>query len=280
MVFLIGRILIRDFEQGISFKKIIHFWKRRWFRTIPAYLVSIFLIITLSYLTHTHFQKWEVLKTIFFIQNLNHEPKSFFIESWSLSIEEWFYLTLPILLFIFHKISKVSIKINIIIIFFIVFIASNFIRLFYFQNLNIGTLTEWDNNLRKPVITRLDSILIGVLGAWIFHFKRLFFDKNKTILFVLGFIIFLFNKFLFDFFTEFNFYSCVLYFCIMPFSILMMLPQFYYLKETKLHFVNKIITKGSLISYSMYLVNLTIVSFLILNHLPFNFFIKFLLFWI
>jgi len=68
--FLIGRILIRDFQDGISLHKVFYFWKRRWFRTLPAYVFTIFLIITLSYLYHVHFNKFEVLKTIFFVQNI------------------------------------------------------------------------------------------------------------------------------------------------------------------------------------------------------------------
>lgn len=71
--------------------KMEYFWKRRWFRILPAYFFSIFLIVILSYITHTHFKIWEVIKTIFFVQNISHAPKSFFTESWSLSIEEWFF---------------------------------------------------------------------------------------------------------------------------------------------------------------------------------------------
>ena len=33
--FLIGQILIRNFDSGISLSKITDFWKRRWFRTLP-----------------------------------------------------------------------------------------------------------------------------------------------------------------------------------------------------------------------------------------------------
>ena len=279
--FLIGRILIRDFQDGISLHKVFYFWKRRWFRTLPAYVFTIFLIITLSYLYHVHFNKFEVLKTIFFVQNIFHAPKYFFTESWSLSIEEWFYLTLPILLFIFLKISKLSIKINIIILFILILILSNLIRTYYFININVTSITVWDDNFRKPIITRLDSILIGVLGSWFYIYKKDFFTKNMNLFFIMGLSIFLCNKIYFDHFVkDFNFYVSVIYFSLIPFSILLMIPFFYNMHQPKNRLLNNIITYGSLISYSLYLLNSTVIIGFILNYLHLNPAFKFVLFWI
>ncbi len=241
--FLIGRILIRDFEFGISLKKLIDFWKRRWWRTLPAYYFTVLLIIVVSIILNSSFDKTEAIKSLFFIQNISHEPKSFFIESWSLSIEEWFYLSLPIFLFLFNYLLKLKIKTNVILACFLILILSNGIRLFYFININVNSLEIWDNSFRKPVITRLDSILIGVLGAWYFHFKKDFFKKYQNILFIIGLIVFTSNKLYLDYFLDFNFYTCVLYFSVMPFSILLMIPKIYHSKETKLHLFNNIITK-------------------------------------
>lgn len=278
--FLIGRILIRDFEQKIDIYTLINFWKRRWWRTLPAYFFTIFLIIFIS-LFLDHSINWQsFFKSLFFLQNFSYHSGEFFPESWSLSIEEWFYLCLPILLFSIFSTSSINIRKTIIISFFIILIFSTSIRLFIFNHTNINSVQEWDQLLRSPVITRMDSILIGVIGAWFYHFKKAFFYKRRNLLFLTGLVIFFINKIYFDYFLNFNIYSCVLYFSVMPASIMLMLPKFYFMKKTNFHFLNTIISKGSLISYSMYLLNLTIISSLILHSLNFNTWIKFLIFWI
>ncbi len=106
--FLIGGILIKILnKEKPSFKGLLDFWKRRWMRTIPAYfLVLIFLIIyTLIFLPNNLPDDW--YRFFFFTQNfLGHYRPGFFAEAWSLSIEEWFYLTVPLILFGFLIIFK------------------------------------------------------------------------------------------------------------------------------------------------------------------------------
>lgn len=277
--FLIGRILIRDFKEDISFRKIFNFWKRRWWRTLPAYFFTIIIILVVSFLSQKSINLEYLFKSLIFVQNFTYHSAEFFPESWSLSIEEWFYLILPVILFFIFFISKKTIRKTILIAFIIILLASILIRYYIFYNTEINSIQLWDQNLRSPVITRLDSILIGVLGAWFYHFKRSFFDSKKGILFILGIILFLTNKIFFDYFIVYDFYTCVLYFSIMPLSILLMVPKFYHMKETKLLYFNNVITKGSLISYSMYLINLTIISTLILQPLKISIWFKFILFW-
>src|ERR1035437_361726 len=96
--FLIGQILIRDFTNGISFKKIMYFWKRRWFRTLPLY----YAVILVKFIFFDSSLGLKFFAYIFFLQN-NFVGISFLPVSWSLVVEEWFYLTLPLLLFLFLK---------------------------------------------------------------------------------------------------------------------------------------------------------------------------------
>lgn len=279
--FLIGRILIRDFQDGMNFKIIVRFWKRRWFRTIPAYFFSILLIIILSIIKVYPFEKIEVLKSLFFIQNIFFAPKSFFTESWSLSIEEWFYLTMPILLFFLYIFGKTSIKRNVLIAFFIILIFSFFIRCYYFFNINIDSVTIWDNQFRKPVITRLDSILAGVLAAWFYVFNKEQFYKLRNILFIVGLSFFLAHKIYADYFlTIFGFYQSVVYLFFIPLAVALMIPKIYYIKEASSKFLSKCISIGSLTSYSLYLLNSTIVMGFILHPMILDPYLKFILFWI
>ena len=97
--FLIGGIFIKDFEKDISFKSLLNFWKRRWYRTLPNYflILSSLLLLSIPEIDFANF------KYFIFLQNLYSPISPFFTESWSLSIEEWFYLTAPLLIICFKK---------------------------------------------------------------------------------------------------------------------------------------------------------------------------------
>jgi peptidoglycan/LPS O-acetylase OafA/YrhL len=70
------------------------FWVRRWLRTIPPYLVALALAwMAVRVQRHDSFN-WGYL---FFIQNY-YERLPFFLVSWSLCIEEHFYVFVPLLL--------------------------------------------------------------------------------------------------------------------------------------------------------------------------------------
>lgn len=278
--FLIGRIIIKSFSEGITFKKVRYFWQRRWWRTLPAFYFAFFLLIILSLIFNKIIHWPTAFKTLFFSQNLVYHSGEFFPEAWSLSIEEWFYLILPITLFSMFYISKKFIKTTVLFSFVIIFLISFCFRFYFHLNSNVSTVVEWDQTFRSPVITRLDSLLFGVLGAWFYIFKKDLFKNYQNLFFIIGASIFIINKIYGDYFLSFNFYTNVLLLSIMPFSILLMLPKLYYLNETKLPILNKIITEGSLISYSMYLINLSIVSHIFLVPLSISIWLKFVLFWI
>ncbi len=74
--------------------KIVKFWLRRWLRTIPPYWAA----LTLSWLAvFIHSRKPFDYGYLAFIQNYYSEIP-YFLVSWSLCIEEHFYLFLPLLL--------------------------------------------------------------------------------------------------------------------------------------------------------------------------------------
>ena len=117
--FLIGGILIRTTEKQkcLSLRDLKTFWFRRWFRTIPAYLFALILNLTLYFFINLQnhsikdtlklmFLKEKLWKYFFFLQNLTSNMiTQFFAETWSLAVEEWFYLLLPIVLFFSLKSS-------------------------------------------------------------------------------------------------------------------------------------------------------------------------------
>ena len=108
--FLIGRIIYNLYQsEDFSFKSVSYFWVRRWFRTLPNYYLA--LILNIGIAIYIGIKLPEALwQYVFFIQNFAWETPSLFIESWSLSIEEFAYIIGPLLLyctlFIKTKLSK------------------------------------------------------------------------------------------------------------------------------------------------------------------------------
>ena len=85
--FLIGTIIINNYDNNFSFKSIQHFWMRRWLRTLPAYL---FVITALMLIKQVFDYRY-----FFFLQGLINFNFDLLPASWSLCIEEWFYLLFP-----------------------------------------------------------------------------------------------------------------------------------------------------------------------------------------
>ena len=88
--FLIGRIYLRGVagENFSAFK----FWESRWLRTIPPYLVA----LGFAALANIHFQNSRIhLYYLLFLQN--YLGIDGFTISWSLCVEEHFYLALPLI---------------------------------------------------------------------------------------------------------------------------------------------------------------------------------------
>jgi peptidoglycan/LPS O-acetylase OafA/YrhL len=74
--------------------QLLRFWQRRWLRTLPLYL----LILPVAYLSVYVARRQSFdLAYLFFAQNYR-DTMPFFLISWSLCVEEHFYLILPLLL--------------------------------------------------------------------------------------------------------------------------------------------------------------------------------------
>lgn len=102
--FLIGSIFLNNviLKNEITLQSIKNFWVRRWFRTIPNYYLAIFIHIGTLFLLKKDLSGFGI-SYFFFFQNFAWPYPDFFHASWSLSVEEWFYLTLPIMSLIGFK---------------------------------------------------------------------------------------------------------------------------------------------------------------------------------
>lgn len=173
--FLIGGILIRLAEEGRLNRigDVIAFWRRRWFRTLPNYYL--FLGLHLAWRTWVLGfpdqvrTNWEYLV---FVQNLTHPPGFFFPETWSLAVEEWFYLLFPLLLFVALRCLRNPAHAWTAVIGLFICIPTGF-RLWHVASSAMpvtaqeleGAMRMWDSVVRKIVYLRLDVVMYGVMGA-------------------------------------------------------------------------------------------------------------------
>lgn len=264
--FLIGGILIKTLESNsASFKVLLNFWKRRWIRTLPNYLLVLFILVIISIFTTLEAKPESIYRYVFFIQNFNNIHPDFFPEAWSLSVEEWFYLLIPSVIFILISLTKLNTRKTILIVVLFTILYSIIFRYYRYTTVPVTSLSDWDKLFRKQVITRLDSIMFGVLAAYICNYHNFIWSKYKNRYFGLGIIIIILQKI----YTvinvhEINLFNYVLSFSTNSIAIMMLLP---YLNEVKTGkgLGYRIITYTSLISYSMYLLNLSFVQLWIID---------------
>ncbi|WP_028591718.1 acyltransferase family protein [Paenibacillus massiliensis] len=159
--FLIGTIMLKDIYHDAKWKKLYEFCAKRWFRTLPAYF---FMVIILYIVQKDKFN----IETLFFLQNFRAEHLDFFAVSWSLSIEEWFYVLFAIFFLLLAKISN-SKKSSFIIVIVSLLILLSATRVYYVINYS----PVWDFGVRKQIPLRFDSMLVGVFLASI----RLYYNK-------------------------------------------------------------------------------------------------------
>jgi peptidoglycan/LPS O-acetylase OafA/YrhL len=259
--FLIGKILIDLASNGLNIKSVFDFWVRRWLRTIPLYYLV--LIIRMIFLSNEvpflHF---------FFLQNskiIEGYDSSWFGESWSLTIEEFFYLTIPLVLLVIggiFKNKKTSIFISL---FLVISICLFFRTISVLYNFNI----EFEDDIRKFTFFRLDSISMGVLFAFLkCHFKSIYLGFQHKLLFISVLVLFILfnlagNILVYDFIGE-KLISSTIGLTLNSFLLAALIPFLEKLKWRKIRskFFGKVLMNillhTSLYSYCIYLIHIPI----------------------
>jgi peptidoglycan/LPS O-acetylase OafA/YrhL len=166
--FLIGRILLKlDFQVSAS-RTLFGFWIRRWLRTLPVYYIMLFvrLLVVMGCL-NLGWQAFRILPPYFAFLQCWAWPihpflgkNWFFGETWSLAVEEWFYLIFPLLLVGLSYSGIKPIK---------AFIFASFTMLVLPTILRIyiapADPTNWITETYMVTIFRFDSIAFGLFAA-------------------------------------------------------------------------------------------------------------------
>ncbi len=269
--FLIGQVLITSFARyGISFSTLRTFWKRRWWRTLPNYFL--FLLIQLFISPHRAEFNWRYL---FFLQNGASGQPRFFQESWSLAVEEWFYFTFPLIALLFYFAGKKyrrhlpqptcqSTPIT-------AFKALMFTALLYIVGINLlrfGLAHDmnltWEEGIRKVMVLRIDSVMYGVVLALIkHHLTRLWLFLQKYALPVGLATLGLSLYFTLTLNLDTSIFARSFLFTLISVGGALLLPYLDNVRESrKAVATGSVLTHISLISYSMYLINIPATKFI------------------
>ena len=178
--FVISNLIYSEINNN-SFK-LSNFFLRRTKRLLPSLLSYSLFVSVVSYLTLDFKNVIETLKTslysLIFLANIHiaryleyFEPdskSSLVINLWSLSVEEQFYIVLPVLILLF---SKVTLKLSTHIYFFILILIISIIfsYQFTFQSIPIlgNIFLSYENYLFYSPITRAYQFVVGILAMFI-----------------------------------------------------------------------------------------------------------------
>jgi peptidoglycan/LPS O-acetylase OafA/YrhL len=251
--YLIGGLII----EGTSSKKeplqwIQIFWINRWLRTIPNYLL--FLIIN-TVLFHTGIRladQPELIEYLTFTQNIASQHPSFFPEAWSLATEEIFYIITPILIAV-TMLLGCSNKKSIFIVAFFVITASIIARHFIVETNN----PTWDEGIRKISALRMDALMIGVLfSLWSKSTYSKYITRNLSFILCLMLLPIIYLTIQPNSELDRSWFARVLLFTLTSLSCAGLIK----IGENLKSFNSQGLSKIALWSYSIYLVNLPVLS--------------------
>jgi peptidoglycan/LPS O-acetylase OafA/YrhL len=174
--FLIGRILIGIAATNPGPRDWAIFLTRRWMRTVPLYFAWLILLLVVT-------PPPEFISTaaryLTFRQNLLWPmPGGWFSVSWSLAVEEWFYLLFSTVLLGLSARRVRGALLWSCLLFVTVPLA---IRIFL-----IAPDAPFDTGMRQIALARLDAIAFGVIIASAYINLRESLQQRRSMLFVVG----------------------------------------------------------------------------------------------
>lgn len=260
--FLIGKIIYRIIQKDdFSFKDVRDFWKRRWLRTLPAYYLVLLLNILLWYIVYHEIPERIGLYFVYLQSFFSNSP-DFSRISWSLAVEQFCYILGPILLlFTIRLLPAVDRKKIFLWVICSIIAIVIFIRFWFNESHQLTSMYEWNENLRKVALYRLDAIYYGFLAYYFYvnYPKSINFNKLLFVVGILG--IGTLHLFIFywgiSYTTNPGFFN-IFFLSLNSIAICCLMPYLLTVKIQSL-WVLKIITMLSVLSYSIYLLHYTVI---------------------
>ncbi|HEU5217806.1 MAG TPA: acyltransferase [Gemmatimonadales bacterium] len=196
--FLVSGLLFREHQQ---YKKVSlgRFFVRRGLKIYPAFYVFLLGTVALRLAWGRRLEPSQILAEVFFVQNYVHGVWN---HTWSLAIEEHFYILLPLLLLLLLKRcrDRVDPYAALPMICGALMLALLGLRIWNAATVPFDTATHV-----FPTHLRIDSLMFGVLLSYWFHYHRDRFRsvvmRNRAALTVLG-VALLLPAFVADLSTE------------------------------------------------------------------------------
>ena len=130
------------------------FLARRWMRTIPPYVAALAVVALMTG------KLWsaDTLRYLFYVENLvgSANATDYYPVAWSLAVEEWFYLLFAPLMFLVGRLlgrSDRRFEVAFAVLFILAVVA---LRAF-------AAPADWDRDIRRATVFRVDSIVWGYL---------------------------------------------------------------------------------------------------------------------
>ena len=266
-------------KNGINFPTLKLFVIRRWLRTLPNYYFTllVYILIFLLFKNNIHFPEFrsnwvfnivreaDLWRYFVFLQFFFEPFQSFFIQSWSLCVEELVYIVVPLSLLLFRRFGLKSVLI-------FLFVASFLLKIILF----------YKGRSHTYLFYRPSAILIGLLFSVIYLKRKSFFIQYKNHFFILSLLIFITAFFVYI--TKDMVYSktpySLLTALLLIISFSLSIPFFSDLNVSN-KLIRKIIIQISILSYSIYLnhfIPILIIDIIGVYIIEMNLIVKYLLF--
>ena len=165
--FLVSGLIFQELRKRNTFSP-FNFLIRRGFKIYPSFYFYLTVILIIQYLNEIIFHNpsrlflEQILAEIFFFQNYF---SGFLYQSWSLAIEEHFYILLTLLIFLAFKFDYISLR-PVLVTYFLLFVTA-----LYFRHLQYDTPFTYHDSF-YPTHLRMDALFFGVLLSFLYHFHQ------------------------------------------------------------------------------------------------------------
>lgn len=160
--FLVSGLLFREFTQHGNLR-ISRFFIRRGFKIYPAFYVFLLTSIIVLYVIKRPPPARGILGETFFLQNY---VGGLFNQTWSLAVEEHFYLLLGMTIWLLSQRHGTAEPLGLIPAIFLVVAASVFAARCYF----VSSVDPW--KMMFATHFRIDSLFFGVWLSYLYHFRH------------------------------------------------------------------------------------------------------------